>query len=183
MGKTYKSGFCQTGNSFNSVLKRKLVKKCYKKKRRHQYKNELFSMLKETDNLNLNTSFNSIPFSRDLSKKYRTRPIGYCSNCSILIKDAMAKVLYHMRYLIKYEHSNDMAIKYETLCDGFKILSEDDKIMRLLDEINSQIENDDKHLIDTQTHLKDMKKQLRRRGHVGYFKGYEKIHKNDCLLH
>lgn len=177
MGKTYKSGFRQTGNSLNYVLKRKLAKKCYKKKIRHQYKKEVVSMLKETDNLNLNTSFKSIPFRRDLSKMYETHPIGYCSNCSILIKDAVANVLYHMRHIIKYKYSTDMVIKHENLCNGFKSLSEDDKIMRLLNEINSQIENDDKCLIDTQTQLKDMKKQLKRRGYVGYFKGHKKIYK------
>jgi len=173
MGKTYKSGYMSLHHSFNSLYNFQCKKKENRRKRKLLYKKTCYWMINDCDkteilnmsitNLSPKTSYNNI------KRPYR---IGYCTNTNItyqeIINDNLPNEILDS-ISCKYENHKKMFDQYIY----FKNLNENEKIDYLINNIKTEKKNIHPCYCNVDSyHLNNIKKQLKRRGNIGYFKGH-----------
>ena len=166
MGKTFKHGYMILQHSFNSHSRHRIDKKNYRQKKRNLTNSDFRILYYEYN-------YDSIYLSNKkycIHKKYLLRKppkIGYCFNTHNNLND-YSNIIYP-KFTIG---DNKLSREIPT---SFKNFEEYKKINILIDEM----ENIENYYNYVKIGLINMKKQIKRRGKIGYFKGHYKINKNE----
>ena len=176
MGKTFKSGYMSLGHSFNSLYNFQCKKKANRRKRKIALRNDckwIANDCNKSEVLNMTIS-NLAPKNTENIK--RPSKIGYCANSGVSYIRVVNKILPN--YSMGNNH-NGLSWVYEEerimFEDDFqfKNLNEKDKIEYLIEK-----EKNKNSKCNYLYELNNMKKQLKRRGAIGYFKGHDKDKKD-----
>jgi hypothetical protein len=161
MGKTFKSGYMSLGHSFNSLYNHQCLKKTDRRKRKIKNKYDCDWLYRTCDTPEINMTVKNNPANNTYRKPFK---MGYCPNSSENLDD-VKKYIYES---CKFTNKNINGLY------NYKTLYEREKINILMDEANYKIDNGNEWLVSEITTLKNMEKQIKRRGKIGYFKGYNK---------
>lgn len=155
MGKTFKHGYMSLGHSFNSLHNFQCKKKTDRRKRKHLFRNDCNWIARDCDlSEKINMSITNLaPKNANNKKPYK---IGYCPNTSNSYSQIKNNILSSIQKQTNIQFVN---------------LNEHEKLEYLLKEECKKNEK--------MTYFADiinMKKQLKRRGKIGYFKGHNRLY-------
>lgn len=172
MGKTFKSGYMSLAHSFNSSLYNfQCEKKSNRRKRKIALKNDCKWIVNDSNKSEvLNMTISNLAVKNNKNIK-RPSKIGYCAN------SAESYTIIVNKILPNYSMGNHNGLSW--VYEEERVMFEDDFQFKNLNE-TEKIE----YLIEKEKNknskwnylyeLNNMKKQLKRRGAIGYFKGHNK---------
>lgn len=152
-------------HSFNSLSNHQYAKKKYRRQKRIQQKFDCNSLYSEYNDDYVRLSNKKID-----TKGFQRKPhkIGYCCNTSENLSDFQNDIYPSFTWSFK---NKDLS---RILPVGFKNLDEKEKLEIMTIELDYL---EDRWYKNIKIGIKDMRKQIKRRGKIGYFKGHHKDYK------
>jgi hypothetical protein len=161
MGKSYKGGYLHVSDRFNRHIKKSL-RKSTRSDIKYDCHSEVRSWNDDCNGKNSNLTKNTAKLSSnvritDLSHPYK---IGYCLNTHVTLDE-----------IVHYTYAGCSVGRSDThkgIPEQFKTSNNEEQLDMLLEELNTLWDK------EYTSDINKLKKQLKRRGTFGYFRGHNK---------